>query len=105
MLQSVLDGVWWEILFWVGIGLKRDRFVSMMGWKFDVFEVWLYEFRNNPVGAGAFDSPEGLGFDFASVKRDVVGAVPYISFRETPNFIPRFDSTVRKLTFSAENLG
>ena len=37
----------------------------------------MYEFRDNPVGAGAFDSPEGLELDFASVKRDVVGAVPY----------------------------
>ena len=40
----------------------------------------MYEFRHNPVGAGAFDSPEGLEFDFALVKRDVVGAVPYKLF-------------------------
>ena len=51
-----------------------------MGGSFDVFEVWLYEFRHNPVGAGAFDSPEGLELDFASVKRDVVSAVPYKLF-------------------------
>ena len=42
--------------------------------------VQVSEFRHNPVGAGAFDSPEGLGFDFALVKRDVVGAVPYKLF-------------------------
>ena len=65
----------------------------------------MYEFRHKPVGAGAFDSPEGLEFDFALVKRDVVGAVPYKLFYKKIKLHTPMARYRRKLTFSIENPG